>query len=323
MPDAWRALGRRPLALSCLGAALLGLTGVLFQLSGTSPATGAFFRCLYALPVLWLLARYERRATGDGDPTTHARPLAWAAGVVLGADLVVWQRSVIDVGAGLATVLGNTQLVFVVLASAVLFGERVTGRLAIAIGTMLAGVVLISGALEQHPYGADPARGVVFGIAAGALYAAYIMLVRRAGGGRPTVGPLVDATAAAALTAALLGAALGELDLTPSWSAQGWLLLTALVGQVLGWVLLTVPSGRLPASATSMALTLQPVSGVLYGMALLSERPSALQLAGVLVVVGGFLAAVRSRAPAPQPTSQPPPARPAAPTPDRYPRTHA
>ena len=44
----------------------------------------------------------------------------------------------------------------VVTAPLVLLGERISGRVMVAIGTMLVGVVLISGVLEEHPFGDDP-----------------------------------------------------------------------------------------------------------------------------------------------------------------------
>lgn len=311
--EPWAILGQRPLLLSCVGGTLLGLTGVLFHVSGASPATATTFRCVYALPLIWLFAAYERRRGGSWS---GSRPLAWLAGALLAADLVLWQRSVQDVGAGLATVLGNSQLVFVVLVSALVLGERITARVAIAIGAMMVGIVLISGALEENPYGAEPLRGAAYAVAAGALYAAYILLLRRASGGAASVAPLLHATLGAALAAVLLGLALDELALTPSWPAHGWLLLLAVLGQAVAWLLLTVPISRLPASATSLALTLQPVSGVIYGALLLSERPSPLQLAGVAVVLAGFVAAVRGRASSP-------PARLGDPGPREYARSHA
>jgi len=295
--DPWAVLGRRPLLLSCLGASLLGLTGVLFHVSGASPSTATTFRCLYALPLIWLFARYER---GRGGRWAGSRPVAWLAGALLAADLVLWQRSVQDVGAGLATVLGNTQLIFVVLVSALLLGERITPRVAVAIGAMMVGVVVISGVLEAEPYGAHPLRGAVYAVGAGALYASYILLLRRASGGAASVAPLLHATLGAAAAGALLGVVVGDLDLVPSWPAHGWLLLLAIVGQAVAWLLLTVPISRLPASATSIALTLQPVSGVLYGAVLLSERPSALQIAGVAIVLAGFVGALRGRAARPE-----------------------
>jgi drug/metabolite transporter (DMT)-like permease len=89
------------------------------------------------------------------------------------------------------------------------------------------------------------------------------------------------------------GALLGELDLVPRWPAHGWLVTLALTSQVLGWLLVAVALPRLPASLTSVVLTVQPVGSVLLGIVLLGEEPAPLQLAGVAVVVAGILVATR------------------------------
>lgn len=285
-PEPWAILGQRPLLLSCVGGTLLGLTGVLFHVSGASPSTATAFRCLYALPLVWLFAAYERRR---GGRWTGSRPLGWLAGVLLAADLVLWQRSVQDVGAGLATVLGNSQLVFVVLVSALVLRERITARVAAAIGAMMVGIVLISGVLEASPYGAEPLRGAAYAVAAGALYAAYILLLRRASGGAASVTPLLHATLGAAVGAVLLGVALGELDIAPSWPAHGWLLLLALGPQVLGWSLITFTLPRQPAALTALLLLVQPLTTVALSAVALGERPSPWQLAGCAVIVLGVL----------------------------------
>jgi drug/metabolite transporter (DMT)-like permease len=289
----WQPLGGHPLLLSSIGAALLGMTGLLFRESHTSPATATTFRCLYALPLLWLLCRYERRR--GAQPWRGSRVVAWLAGAMLAADLVLWLRSVDDIGAGLATVLGNVQLVFVILASAAFLGERLSAPLLAGVGSMTVGVGLIGGLLQRHPYGVNPGQGALLAVAAGVLYGGYIMLMRRASGGVASVFPLAHATAAAALTAAVLGWCFAELNLQPAWSAQGWLLLLAVSGQVLAWLLLTVPTSRLPASATSLVLTLQPIFGLLAGVLVLAERPNLVQLVGVSVLVAGFVVALRAR----------------------------
>jgi drug/metabolite transporter (DMT)-like permease len=69
---------------------------------------------------------------------------------------------------------------------------------------------------------------------------------------------------------------------------------------VLGWLLISVSLPRLPALLTSILLMLQPVSTVFLGALLLSEAPSALQLAGVGIVLAGVaFATVRPRTPQP------------------------
>jgi len=56
------------------------------------------------------------------------------------------------------------------------------------------------------------------------------------------------------------GTLLGEVDLAPSWPAHGWLVTLALTSQVVGWLLIAVALPRLPASLTSVVLTVQPVA---------------------------------------------------------------
>src|SRR5215211_8730013 len=99
-------LGRRPVLVVLVGALAIAFSGILYRLSEVSPTTGAFFRCVWALPALWLLARAEDRRYGPREQ--RSRTLAWAAGAFFAADLILWHNSIEQVGAGLATVLGNT-----------------------------------------------------------------------------------------------------------------------------------------------------------------------------------------------------------------------
>jgi drug/metabolite transporter (DMT)-like permease len=104
------------------------------------------------------------------------------------------------------------------------------------------------------------------------------------------------------VVAAVGGWILGELDPWPGWPAQGWLVVLALTAQVAGWLLISVSLPRLPAAITSVLLTIQPVGAVLLAMALLDEDPSALQLAGVALVLAGVVAvALGRRRPGPVP----------------------
>jgi hypothetical protein len=57
-------------------------------------------------------------------------------------------------------------------------------------------------------------------------------------------GPLFTATLASALGCAAIGAVVGDLDLTPSWSGMGWLILLALSSQVAGWLLISASLAR-------------------------------------------------------------------------------
>jgi drug/metabolite transporter (DMT)-like permease len=221
------------------------------------------------------------------------------AGIFFAADLVLWHYAIEYVGGGLATVLGNLQVVLVPLVAWLVLSERPSGRILVALPVVLSGVVLISGVLEAGAYGSDPTRGVVFGVLTGVSYAGFILLLRRGNrDDRRPAGPLFDATAVAALGSVAVGLAVRDIDLVPSWPAHGWLVALALTSQVLGWLLISVSLPRLPAALTSVILCIQPVGSVALGVVILDEAPSGLQLVGVACIIAGLLTVANRRAPA-------------------------
>jgi len=279
----------RPVLTAVLGALTIAFSAIFVRLADVTPVTAAIFRCAYALPPLALLAWYEQRRYGP-RAAGQAR-LAWIAGVFFAADLILWHHAIGQVGAGLATVLGNTQVVIVPLAAWLLLRERPGARVAVSVPVVLFGVVLISGVLGgDGAYGRNPVLGVLFGVATGVAYAGFLLVQRRANADhRRPAGPLFDATLSAAVVSLLIGLPLGEVDLVPSLPAHGWLLLLGLLVQVVGWLLISISLPRLPAAVTSVVLTIQPVGSVILGVWILAEAPSGLQLLGVAFIVAGLL----------------------------------
>jgi drug/metabolite transporter (DMT)-like permease len=276
------------------GAACIASSATLVRLADTEPATAAVFRCLYALPVLALIMVREDRRYGRRP--ARERWLAAGAGVFFALDLVFWHHAIGSVGAGIATVLANLQVVFVGLLAWWLLQERPSPRLVAAVPVMLVGVVLISGVVGSGAYGEDPAMGVVFGLATSIAYAGFLLLLRQGSRDlRRAAGPLFDATLVAAVLSAAIGPWVGGVDLVPSWPAHGWLLTLALTSQVVGWLLIAVSLPRVPAALTSVILLLQPVASMGLSAAVLDERPSPLQLLGCVVVLVGVGAATAGR----------------------------
>jgi drug/metabolite transporter (DMT)-like permease len=293
-----RGVGQRPVLAVLAGAVAIAFSGILFRLAEVSASTGAFFRCLFALPPLWLLARLEDRRYGPRRG--RAMWMAWIAGGFFAVDLVLWHNAIEHVGAGLATVLGNTQVVLVGLLAWALLGERPQRSALAAIPIVGIGVVFISGALEQGAYGSNPPLGALFGVLTGIAYSGFLLSLREGSRDlRRFAGPLFTATLAAAIGCAAIGLVVGDLDLTPSWSATGWLVLLALSSQVAGWLLISMSLPRLPAVVTSILLTLQPVCSVFFAALIVDESPSLLQLAGAACILAGLVTATVGRRPVP------------------------
>jgi len=284
----------QPRLTALLGAISISFSGVLYLYSNTSPETAAFFRCLYALPLLLFAAYLERRTA---RLNRRAVMLSIFAGILFAGDLIFWHHAVDHVGAGLATVIGNLQVVIVAFGTWLLFGERPSNRTLMAIPIVLFGVVLIAGLFTHETYGTDPVLGVAFGFVAALTYAGYLIIMRRVNRGG-VAAPVAISTTSTAVICLVTGAALGTLDLTPGLQSTFWLILLALSAQGAGYLFISYSLPRLPAAQTSIILLAQPVIAVLTAIVLVPEFPSPEQLLGVAFVIGGIALAtvpLRSR----------------------------
>lgn len=284
-----RAAARHPRFAALAGAICITFSGIFYRWSGVSPSTGVVFRCLYGLPLLALATWAEQRELGPMSSRTVR--LSAFAGVFFAADLLTFHYVVDNIGAGLATMMGNLQVVIVALAAWALWGERPGRNVIVALPIMLFGVVLISGILGGNAYGVNAPLGVAIGLVTAVSYAGYLLVIRRATHENRAAGPVTVATAVTALVAALFGILVGDFDPVPAFPAHVYLLALGVMSQSIGYLLIQISLRRLPAVLTSAILLTQPVMTVLFAALLLGEAPSLGQVTGVgLVVVGLALA---------------------------------
>lgn len=274
---------------------MISFSAIFFALSGADPLTGTFFRGLYAIPILallWWLRRHEDRR----EPRRHW--LALAAGLALGLDVIAWHSAIGHIGAGLATLIANSQVVFVALAAWVFLGERPSRQVFGAVPVILFGVALVSGLGQDDAFGSNPLLGAALALLAAVFYAGFILGFRQANEAKaPPAGPLLEATIGLVLVTPVVGMFGSGVDYAISFPSHGWLLALALGAQVTGWLLIGYALPRLPAAETATIILLQPALTLIWGAVILSERPSVLQLVGAAIVLTGvgYVALYRSR----------------------------
>ncbi|WP_082973530.1 DMT family transporter [Mycobacterium sp. E2327] len=275
-----------------VGALCVSASAVFLKLAATTPATATAARCLLALPVVVVLAIPEWRR---GRALSRRGLLSAACcGALFAGDMLLWTQAIPEVGAGLSTVLVNTQVAVVPLLSWLVDRERVSARFLLALPALLVGVALAGGMGEHGISGSNPALGTAHAIGAALCYSGFLFLLRRGG----QAGQAMQTYAVVLATSAVLAVAVGPwwhgLELWPGWHAVGWLILVAVTGQLLGWLFVAFFSARVPSTVSSALLLLAPVGAVALGAAVLGERPSALQLGGcALVLAAGYLASSR------------------------------
>lgn len=275
--------------MALAGVTCISFAPIIVRVADAGDVTIAFFRALYAIPVLGILWWATRRK--DTRPT-RSRLIALLSGGFLGLDLTLWHASIGEIGAGLATVLVNMQVVFVATIAWVFFRERPARWSLGMLPVMLIGIVLISGLGAADAYGNDPARGTALGLLSAVFYASFVLLLRQSTRGHPSppTGPVFDATVGTAIVTLFIGLAFApDFDLAITWPLHGWLFLLAMLAQVIGWLLIALALPQLPALDASVLLLAQPMMAILWARLIFTEAMGLTQWVGVSLVLLGLL----------------------------------
>lgn len=287
---------RGPLAAMLAGAALISTSAVFVRLVEVGPTASAFWRM--GLAALILLGWFARPAARAGwRPSTRVPGLLVLASVSFAIDLWMWHRSILYVGVGLSTLLGNFQVFVLAAVGTFVYGERGGWRLWGGLLLALAGLALM---LAPGWSGLD-ARfrlGVAFGLGTAVAYAAFLLAFRAAQAQRGTASNEALLWWMSLFTAVLLLAMslAGGESLVPA-TAHDWSMLVAyaLIAQVMGWLVIGRAMPKLPAGVVGLCLLLQPLLAYVWDAALFDTRLGPVALLGLgLSLLGIFLGLTRA-----------------------------
>ncbi|MFP4343248.1 MAG: DMT family transporter [Anaerolineales bacterium] len=221
------------------------------------------------------------------------RRLALVGGVVLAAHFATWITSLALTSVAASVVLVTTSPLFVGLFAYLFLHEELPPRLAAGMLLAIAGAIVIGvGDLEG---GTHRITGDLLALA-GALAAAVYFLIGRSLRARLSllgyIFPVYGLAAVALLLFALLQGVplLGYSPLT--WL---WLLLIALIPQIVGHSSLNWALRHLPVTYVSLAVLVEPIGSTLLAWWILQEAPPETAVLGGLLILAGLAIAGRPR----------------------------
>lgn len=263
------------------GACLISFSAVFVVLAGTAPTVSAFYRMAIGGAILTILTRFRKERLFYGWRQLF---MVAAGGLSLAVDLALWHRSILLVGPGLATLLANFQVFFVAAVGVLVFRERLTWKIAVAIPLALIGLYLIVG-LQWGVFTPDYKLGVALGLMAAFCYTGYILFLRMAQQSGATFASITLATLFTALFLGIFSAGHGESFAVPGLRSWVVLVVYAVVSQVLGWLLITSGIGRLEASRVGLALLLQPTLAFVWDVLFFARPTTLVEVSGALLAI--------------------------------------
>lgn len=297
-----------PVVRLALPALLLGAVGIAFapifvRLSEIGPISTAFYRTLFALPLLfaWVSLQGRGQAEGQEKPRTIRDHMLLAIpGLSFMGDLAFWHISITMTTVANATLLANFAPVFVTLGGWLLWRITPTPTFLAGMALAMTGAVVLMG--ESLTISAEQIVGDALGVVTAVFYAAYILSIGRLRARFSTAVLMFWSTVYTCAGLLVCTLAAGEALVIPGLYALGILVALAAVSHVGGQSLIAYALAHLPANFGSVSLLLQPAVAAVLAWVILNEPLSPWQgLGGVVILAGIVLARRGSRPPKPPP----------------------
>ena len=267
-----------------LGVSVVSSAAVLIRLADAPALTIAAYRLSLAAMVVVPLGL----ATEWGALRALTRRqwgLVLASAVCLAAHFTFWITSLEHTSVASSVVIVTSNPILVALGASALLREQSSPRVLAGIGAATAGGVVI--ALGDWGLGDRRLFGDLLALGGAVAVAGYYIAgrsLRERLGLFGYVAPVYGVAAVLLLAAAL---ATGTQMTGFTVEVYGWLLLLALLPQLVGHTSLNWSLGYLPATLVATAVMAEPVAASLLAWAVLDEAPPVFSVAGGALVLAG------------------------------------
>ena len=267
-----------------LSMVIFGTIGVFRRYIPLPSSLVAMTRGLTGMLFL-LLVMVLRKCGMNRTAVRRKLGLLCLSGAAIGVNWILLFEAYNYTSVATATLCYYLAPMFVILASPLVVGERLTAKKLICVLTALLGMVFVSGVLESGG-GSSDLKGVLLGLGAAVLYASVVLMNKQLGDVPAYDRTIVQlgSSAAVLLPYVLLTEELGALTFTPG--TIGLLLVVGIVHTGIAYALYFGSLMQLKAQTAAILSYIDPVVAVLLSALVLREHMSLLSGLGAVLVLG-------------------------------------
>jgi drug/metabolite transporter (DMT)-like permease len=282
--DSNRSTYRIGVAQLLAGATMISFSPVFVKLAHVGPTTAGFYRTLFGGLFLLIVVAVRGDSLWKG-----LRPLGLAVtcAVFFAADLTFWHRSILYIGPGLATIMGNLQVFFLAVFGILVFRERVDWKFLISLPLAVMGLFMLVG-VDWNQLDTGYRQGVLFGVATAVTYAGYLLVLQKSQSRPDRLSAAANLAIISLLTAALMGpesGMLGEGFRIPDLQSWSSLVAYGVICQALGWIIISRALVKVQASRAGLILLLQPTLAFVWDVLFFSRPTDVSDVLGALLTL--------------------------------------
>lgn len=277
-------MGGPPLAGVLSGALLISFSGVWVAIADVSATSSAFYRVFFGFLFLLAATLFHRERL---VPLAGLLLPAACCGLIFALDLFFWHKSILYIGPGLATILGNFQVFLIAACGFLFFGEKLKIRFLISLPIAITGLLLVVG-VNWNLLTTDYRAGIVYGLLTALCYTIFILLLRNIQGKYPTGSHYSAMMLISLFTALFLALALlisQEPFTIPNARSAFSLVALGLFSQAIGWGLIANSMPHIRPSLTGLVLLLQPSLSFIWDVLFFARPTNGLNWFGTILTL--------------------------------------
>ena len=271
-----------PKASLIIGIICISFSPIVVKLSVAPAITSGFYRIFFA----WVFLAPYCIVKGQLKIDRKDLPIALLGGVVFGADIAVWNLSLMKISATISTLIANLAPLWVGLLSFLILRKKSGASFWIGTWIAIFGMVILVG--YQQIFHLQFNIGLILALIASLFYAIYIMITKGILQRITTVTFMFYNMLSASVFLFLISLFQHNEMLNFSTSTWVYLLGMGLICQLIGWITINYSLNYLDATKVSVALLSQTVIAGIWAMILLGERLEFKEIAGSIIVLTGI-----------------------------------
>ncbi|WP_446424508.1 DMT family transporter [Mailhella sp.] len=262
---------------------LFGSNGIVASRIALSSYEIVFLRCLLGSLLLGVIVLAARKPLGLLREKRSALFIA-ASGVAMGASWMFLYEAFTQIGVSFATLTYYCGPVILMALSPLLFKERLTRVKLTALAMVATGAALLNGPLALN----GSTWGLFCGAMAALCYVVMVVFNKKASGVSGMENTLLQLAAALVTVTVFL---LWRQGLRLDIAAADWppILVLGLLNTGYACWLYFSSIGRLPVQTVAVCGYMEPLSAVLFSVALLGETMTPWQMLGALLIFSGAM----------------------------------
>ena len=235
------------------------------KLANVGPIASGFYRVFFGAVFLFIFVYIKFRK--QIKITKKQILLSFMCGLIFAIDLSFWHKSILSVGPGLATVLANFQVFFLVIFGMFVFKEKLNKVFFVSVFFAIGGMFMLIGP-GWNDLSLNWKMGIVFGILTAISYSIFILLIRKLQTEQNFANVVFNMALVSFFSAIIMAIEMRtiiyESFIIPDKQSFFALFFYGFFGQVLGWVIISKNLSKLKVSVSSLIMLLQPSLSFLW-----------------------------------------------------------